>query len=228
MMVSFSFLQAYLHAETGDAPKIRPWSLPHETQRQKLTVEYLRRHTPKHKLTGDITKDAYMTPRVIVLHWTGGNSLKATWNTFSRASLRGRKKLRKASSLNVGAHFLVDRDGSIYQLVDERRIMRHCIGLNHVAIGIENVGDGTKSALTKAQQKANEFLVRHLAKRFPITHLIGHYEYRRMESHPYFSESDPRYRTVKIDPGQDFLEAVRQRVSDLSLLDADSKKTRGH
>ncbi|MEE2903809.1 MAG: peptidoglycan recognition family protein [Myxococcota bacterium] len=228
MTVAFAFLEGHAHAETGDAPDIHSWALPQEKQRKKLTVEYLKRHTPKHKLTGDITKDAYMTPRVIVLHWTGGDSLKATWNTFSGASLRGRKKLRKASSLNVGAHFLVDRDGSIYQLVDERRIMRHCIGLNHVAIGIENVGDGKRSALTKAQQKANEFLVRSLAKRFPITHLIGHYEYRRMESHPYFSEADPKYRTIKIDPGQEFLHAVRQQVSDLSLLDADSKKPRGH
>jgi len=227
-MVAVAFTSLHVHAETGDTPEIHLWTLPHEKQRQKLTVEYLKRHTPKHKLRGDITRDAYMTPRVIVLHWTGGNSLRATWNTFSRASLRGRKKLRKASSLNVGAHFLVDRDGSIYQLVDERRIMRHCIGLNHVAIGIENVGDGKKWALTKSQQKANEFLVRNLAKRYPITHLIGHYEYRRMESHPYFSESDPKYRTVKIDPGQDFLEAVRQRVSDLSLLNADSKKSLGH
>lgn len=95
--------------------------------------------------------------------------------------------------------------------------MRHCIGLNHVAIGIENVGDGERWPLTQAQQNANAFLVRYLAKKYPVTHLIGHHEYRRMESHPYFSEADPKYRTIKIDPGQKFVRAVRHLVSDLAL-----------
>ena len=36
--------------------------------------------------------------------------------------------------------------------------------------------------------------IRYLAGRFPITHLIGHSEYRAMEGHPYFVERDPAYR----------------------------------
>ena len=203
-------------------PIIKSWKLPQENQRKKLTVEYLKRHTPKHQLRGDPKEDVYMKPRVIVLHWTGGPSLKTAWNTFSSATLRGRKKLKKASALNVGAHFLVDRDGSIFRLVEEQRIMRHCIGLNHVAIGVENVGGGKRWPLTKAQQKANARLVRYLASKYPITHLIGHYEYRNMESHPYFSEADPKYQTIKIDPGTEFMRAVRRQVADLELLSGGS------
>ena len=41
---------------------------------------------------------------------------------------------------------------------------RHCIGLNHVAIGIENVGDGEKLPLTPAQVQADAALVRATAR----------------------------------------------------------------
>ena len=35
------------------------------------------------------------------------------------------------------AHFVVDRDGTIYQLVSARIMCRHTVGLNWTAIGIE-------------------------------------------------------------------------------------------
>ena len=54
-------------------------------------------------------------------------------------------------------------------------------------------------------------------KRQTITHLIGHMEYQDMEGHPYFQETDPTYRTIKPDPGEDFLGQVRAAVVDLSL-----------
>src|SRR5439155_1278372 len=38
------------------------------------------------------------------------------------------------------AHFVVDRDGTIYQLVRLNVICRHTVGLNWAAIGIEHVG----------------------------------------------------------------------------------------
>ena len=122
--------------------------------------------------------------------------------------------------MNVAAHFLVDRDGTVYQLLEETRVARHCIGLNHLSIGIENVGGGAKYPLTAAQVSANAELVRMLNAKHDITHLIGHHEYRQMESHPYFSEKDPKYRTVKPDPGADFMRKVRAELTDLQLQGA--------
>jgi len=58
---------------------------------------------------------------------------------------------REVCGLNVSAHFLVDRDGTIYQLMPETRMARHAIGVNHLAIGVENVGDERKWPLTEAQ-----------------------------------------------------------------------------
>jgi len=178
----------------------------------RLTIEYRRRHQdPK-------AADIEISPKVIVLHYTAGGSADGTFKYFSGNHMEAaRPQLAAASDLNVSAHFLVDRDGTIYRLMPETRMARHCIGLNHLAIGIENVGDGKKWPLTAAQVEADARLVRFLAGRFPITHLIGHSEAQRFEGHPYFLERDPKYRTDKPDPGAAFMTAVRARVADLGL-----------
>jgi len=157
-------------------------------------------------------------PRMIILHWTGIASFESTWKYFNRTRAEAaRSELAAAGEVNVSAHFLVDRDGTIYRLMPETWMARHCIGLNHVAIGIENVGDGGRSPLTPEQVKANAALVRYLAGRYPITQLIGHMEYRRMEGTPYFLELDPKYRNTKPDPGAEFMRQVRSQVADLKL-----------
>lgn len=161
-----------------------------------------------------------MTPRVIVLHWTAGATAASARATFAPATLAGRPDLADAGSLNVGAHYLVDRDGSIERLFPEDRIVRHCVGLNHVAIGIENVGGGSEWPLTEAQVDANAALVRWIASRQPIHTLIGHLEYRTLEGTEEFEERDPYYRTAKADPGADFMRRVRDRISDLQLRGA--------
>ena len=153
-----------------------------------------------------------MIPRVIVLHWTGGGSASSAWHTFAAPTLSGRKYIASGGALNVGAHFIVDRKGKIFQIADETLIMRHCIGLNHISIGIENVGSAKKK-LTPQQVAANIALIEDLASRHPITHLIGHSEYRSLEGHAYFSEKNPKYRTIKPDPGTEFLEKIRSGLS---------------
>lgn len=182
------------------------------SEREALTVAYRRAHQDP------AAADSRIEPRMIVLHHTGGSSWKATWRYFDRTRLeRGREKLRKGGEVNVSAHFLVDRDGTIYRLLPETTMARHCIGLNHLAIGIENVGDGARWPLTAAQVVANAALVRHLAGRHPITHLIGHSESNAMRRHPYWRERDAAYRNSKSDPGRGFLRRVRTRVADLAL-----------
>jgi N-acetyl-anhydromuramyl-L-alanine amidase AmpD len=182
------------------------------SEREELTVAYRRIHQDP------AIDDSRIEPHVIVLHYTGGSSWKATWRYFDRTRLeRGREKLRRGGEVNVSAHFLVDRDGTIYRLLPETTMARHCIGLNHVAIGIENVGDGRRWPLTAAQVAANAALVRHLAGRHSITHLIGHSESNAMRRHRYWRERDVSYRNSKGDPGRGFLAQVRARVADLAL-----------
>ena len=155
---------------------------------------------------------------MIVLHHTAIPSFKRTWRYFNRVRIdRGRRKVSRAGQVNVSSHFVVDRDGTVYRLMPETSMARHTIGLNHISIGVENVGDNKKHPLTQAQVRANIALIRRLARRFPITHVIGHHEYRQMEGHPYFKERDPGYRTTKIDPGARFMRQVRAGIGDLNL-----------
>ena len=209
-------MMLWLGIWVANALDIQPWMLPNEPQRKELTQRYLSEHYTG-DLSGVVEKDSHMKPKVIVLHWTASSTARSTWNTFASATLSGRKDIQSGGALNVSAHFLVDRDGTVYQLLDETRVARHCIGLNHLSIGIENVGGGVKYPLTEAQVAANVELIRILAAKHEITHLIGHHEYRQLENHPYFSEKDPTYRTVKPDPGEDFMLKVRAKLTDLQL-----------
>ncbi|HUJ63592.1 MAG TPA: peptidoglycan recognition family protein [Kofleriaceae bacterium] len=159
---------------------------------------------------------------MIVLHYTDGGSARATRAYFDHVRIeKARHDLARAGAVNVSAHFLVDRDGTIYQLQPETRYARHCIGLNHIAIGIENVGDEAKYPLTDAQVAADAALVRELARRYPITHLLGHYEVMKFRTNPYFLELDPAYRNDKPDPGARFMARVRAAVADLHLAGLD-------
>ncbi len=189
---------------------LQEWPIPYGRVRKALTQAYRAAHVGD--TTGDVEVDTTMTPQVIVLHWTGGCCTRSAWFTFEPERRPRRPDLTGAKALNVSAHFLVARDGTIYRLMDETRMGRHTIGLNHLAVGIENVGDGARYPLTQAQVDADIALVTWLVARFPsITHLIGHHEYRAFEhaGHPYFQEHDSLRRTRKVDPGEDFMAAVR-------------------
>jgi N-acetylmuramoyl-L-alanine amidase len=196
----------------GDDPKIVDKLIPFDDERVRLTLEYRRAHEDP------AARDITIAPKVIILHYTAGGSAEGTFKYFSGNHIEAaRSQLAAAGDVNVGSHFLVDRDGTIYRLVLETWMVRHCIGMNHIAIGIENVGDGTKWPLTDAQVDADARLVRYLVARFPITHLIGHSEAPRFDGKLYFTERDPRYKNSKPDPGDRFMKRVRAELGDLKL-----------
>ena len=194
------------------APAIVDAPLAWSDERARLTLDYRRRHSDP------AATDLEIAPRVIVLHYTGGGSAAATRAYFDQPRIEpARAVLARAGAVNVSAHFLVDRDGTIYRLQPETRYARHCIGLDHIAIGIENVGDEDRWPLTDAQVTADAALVRDLVRRFPITHLLGHYEVMQFRDDPYFVERDPSYRNSKPDPGARFMARVRGELADLAL-----------
>lgn len=185
--------------------------------RLKATADYIKSHY------GENRHDGRIQPRMVVLHWTGSDSLESDFKTFDRETLPGgRSDIAGGGDLNVSAHFLVGKDGKILRLMPEDRMARHVIGLNLVAVGIENVGGvGDRPTLTPAQAEANAWLVRDLKDRFPgIEYLIGHHEYRKFEGSPLWKEADASYRTTKSDPGDRFMSDVRSRVADLGLKSA--------
>lgn len=179
-------------------------------EREKLSIEYLKvRH-------GLDKETATIEPSMVVVHWTAVPSLEATFDVFNPVQLGGRPDLTTASRLNVSAHFLVDRDGTIFRLLPDTTFGRHTIGLNYTAIGIENIG-GPDAPLTKAQLKANAELIRYLHKKHRLTYLIGHHEYYDFQGTEVWKESDPDYLTQKQDPGPKFMKQLRKKLTDLNL-----------
>jgi len=113
----------------------------------------------------------------------------------------------------------VDRDGVIFRQLPETAFARHTIGLNYCAIGVENVG-GSNAPLTEAQLEANVALIRYLKKKYNIEYVIGHHEYKSFIGHPLWKEKDPNYLTNKTDPGDEFMNKVRERIKDLNIMGA--------
>ena len=182
-----------------------------DAEREQLTLAYRAAHQRQAPESADII------PKVIVLHWTAGNSFAGAFDTFNPARLAGRAELQDAGALNVSAHFIVEQDGTIHQLLPVTTMARHVIGLNHVSIGIENVGGTETMPLTDAQVSANVALIYWLSDDHDITHVIGHHEYRLLEGTPLFDETDDEYRTTKVDPGDVFMRNVRRQVTGLRL-----------
>jgi N-acetylmuramoyl-L-alanine amidase len=206
----------------------RRFEIPVEGERVRLTKQYLRLHNPslfEDLPTADSAGSISFKPRMIVIHFTAIPTLEATMNYFGSSRIDGdREKIRRNGDLNVGVQFVIDRDGTIYSLYPETIMARHVIGLNHVAIGIENVGNGdlgdssARYPLTADQLSANVTLVRYLKGRYAdLEFLIGHQEYRDVEhkSHPahnLFYEEFPEYRTEKSDPGGRFMRQLRMKL----------------
>jgi N-acetylmuramoyl-L-alanine amidase len=182
-----------------------------DDEREQLTIAYRAAHQQQAPESADID------PHLIVLHWTAGESFNSAFHTFHPARLAGRAELQGAGALNVSAHFIVEQDGTIHQLLPVTTMARHVIGLNHVSIGIENVGGTDGMPLTEAQVSANVSLIYWLSDEHDITHVIGHHEYRQLEGTPLFDETDDTYRTTKVDPGDVFMRNVRRQVSGLRL-----------
>ena len=198
--------------ETVRSPKIVDKPIIFDETRKQLSLEYLKDRYGLEQSSPNID------PKMIVLHWTVIPSLEESFEAFNPPTLPNwRPDIKNVSGLNLSSQFMVDRDGTIYRLLPETTMARHVIGLNHCAIGIENVGGTEALPLTEAQLKANIELVKYLANKYAIDFVIGHYEYTNFEGHPLWLEKDKGYRTVKTDPGQDFTNKVRQAVKNLNF-----------
>jgi beta-N-acetylhexosaminidase len=183
-----------------------------DEERFRLTHEYIKTH---YKID---PKDILIVPKTIVIHHTGMNSLEKSFQKMYKSTLSSdRQYIAKSSNLNVSAHFMVDQDGTIYQLMQDNYMARHIIGLNYSSIGIENIGgENLKDNLTKEQLQANVKLIQHLKKKYPsIVYVIGHYEYQAFEKHPLWLEQDKNYRTQKNDPSIRFMDALKKALKAL-------------
>ena len=172
--------------ETGRAAAKPPitWSpIPFGADRRRQMRAYSRRHY------GDASA-RLRDPKVIVQHFTASTTFSSAFNTFAANA----PDVELHERPGVCAHFVVDRDGTIHQLVSLRWRCRHTIGLNDTAIGIEHVGVSDDDVLGRRRQLRSSLrLTRWLQERAGIRtrDVIGHAE---SLSSPYHHELVPALR----------------------------------
>jgi beta-N-acetylhexosaminidase len=157
--------------------------IPFGAKRKAETARYAERH---------YGIDSYVLhPKVIVEHYTASTTFSSAYNTFA-ADVPDAELHQLPGTC---AHFIIDRDGAIYQLVKLTIICRHTVGLNWTAIGIEHVGFSDAQILHDRRQLAASLkLTRWLRCRYGIAvrNVIGHSE---SLSSPYHRERVARLRT---------------------------------
>jgi N-acetylmuramoyl-L-alanine amidase len=163
------------------------WSpVPFGRRRKAEMTAYARRHY------GSFMRPTWrlIHPHVIVIHYTD-SSYSSAFNTF--ANDVPDSELHELPT--TCAHFVIDSDGTIHQLVSLGTMCRHTVGLNWTAIGIEHVGYSDAQVLGNRRQiTASLRLVRWLSCRFGIQvrNVIGHNE---SLSSPYHREDVAALRT---------------------------------
>jgi beta-N-acetylhexosaminidase len=155
-------------ALTVTPPSIVQKPIPFGAARRAETAAYAQRHY-------GLDTWRLRSPHVIVEHYTATTSFASAWSTFASDAPDPELGERPGTC----AHFVIDRDGTIYQLVPLTTICRHTVGLNWTAIGIEHVGTSDASILANPRQlRASLRLTLWLMSRFRISlpNVIGHAE----------------------------------------------------
>jgi N-acetylmuramoyl-L-alanine amidase len=164
-------------------PKIHKWRIPYPAKRKREMRRYSRRHYGRRTYR-------LKHPHVIVEHYTGNSSARATRDYFARDVPDPEFHELPA----VCSHFLISQKGRIFQLVPTGLMCRHTVGLNWTAVGIEHVGTSDNAVIgRKRVLRSSLRLTRWLHCRLDIKvkNVIGHNE---SLSSPYHHERIRRFR----------------------------------
>jgi N-acetylmuramoyl-L-alanine amidase len=170
-------------AATVARPHVVQRPVPFPARRKREMRAYAERHY-------GIDDFRLLHPHVIVEHYTANDSFRSTFETFARDV----PDVELGELPTTCSHYVIDRDGTIYQLVPTGLMCRHTVGLNYTAIGIEHVGTSDAAVLgDRRQLKASLALTRYLQSRYAIAtrNVIGHAE---SLSSPYHHERVKRLR----------------------------------
>jgi N-acetylmuramoyl-L-alanine amidase len=148
--------------ESTETPDDAPEATPHEeSPRNVVWVQ-----SPHYS-----ARPAGKAITAIILHHTGAMTAKSTLSWF------------QAPESKVSAHYVIDRNGDLYQMVKEENKSWHSgkselhgqSDVNSFSIGIELVGDG-KAEFPKAQYEALAWLVKTLKKKYNVedSSIVGH------------------------------------------------------
>jgi beta-N-acetylhexosaminidase len=186
-------------------PRVTQKPIPYGDDRKADMRAYARRHY-------GIDDYRLRRPRVIVEHYTVTDTFQTVYDTFAP----NQPDVELGELPGVCSHYVVDRDGTIYQLVPTTIMCRHTVGLNYTAIGIEHVGRSDAQVLGNPRQMASSLrLTRMLQGRYGIRNrnVIGHNE---SLSSPFHRENVERLRTqTHADFPKAAMDAYRRRLERL-------------
>src|SRR3954452_9470192 len=117
-------------------PTIVQKPIPFGAKRKQETAAYAKRHY-------GIDSYRLRDPKVIVEPFTVTSTFQQTFNTF--APDVADSELHELPG--TCSHYVIDKDGTIYQLVPRSIICRHAVGLNYTAFSIEHVGSSDAQVL---------------------------------------------------------------------------------
>lgn len=108
---------------------------------------------------------------LVVIHITGGNAVGYAINTFAAHN----------NPDNTSAHYVVARDGRVFQMVWEKDRAHHAgRSANRRSIGIEHAADNRTAYPTDEQYLASATLVLYLCNKYSVPvdrdHIMGHQE----------------------------------------------------
>jgi N-acetyl-anhydromuramyl-L-alanine amidase AmpD len=178
-----ALITAVLMAAAAPQPTIVQKPIPFPRERKEQMAAYARRHY-------DVDSYRLRDPKVIVEHYTVTETFQQTYNTFAP----NHPDPSFNEYPNTCAHYVIDRDGTIYQLVPRSIMCRHTVGLNYTSFGIEHVGKSDGDVMNNKRQLAASLrLTRWLRCRYGIAtkNVIGHSE---SLSSPYHKENVERIR----------------------------------
>jgi len=184
MWVALLAALATAAAAPAARPAIHQWPIPFGAARKREMAAYSKRHYGR-------ASYRLVHPKVIVVHISVASTAQADFNTFASDA----PDVELHEKPNVCAHFVVNGQGRIYQLVSLSLRCRHTVGLNDTAIGVEHTGFSDGDLLgDRRQLRASLRLTRYLRCRFhiPLRNVIGHAE---SLSSPYHHELVASLRT---------------------------------
>lgn len=113
----------------------------------------------------------------IILHITAGSTMEGAYQTFAKS----------VSPKRVSCHFIIDRDGTVYQLLPISDVAWHASQSNAHSVGIEHVAIPNTLLCTDAQYKSSAELVAWLCKQLGIkcdrNHVRTHHECSPRDGH---------------------------------------------
>jgi len=186
-------------------PAIVKKAIPYGPRRKDQMAAYSKRHYGERRWE-------LRSPSVIVQHYTAGLSFTSAWNHFAS------NDRWNGESPGTCTHFIIDRDGTIYQLVPLGTRCRHVVGLNHVSVGVEHVGTSDRMVLRDRQQMRSSLrLTVWLMAKFDVNvgNVIGHAE---ALEHPLHRELYRSWRClVHADFPHRAMKTYRSRLRDAAL-----------